>query len=663
MSQVPTEEMNAVSLDNINEAAAVDPPAVPPSNDEPQFNEDGSPIVPPVTINGKSYKALADGKYDVIVLSTGLSECVLAGLLSVRGLKVLQIDRNDYYGGQCASYNLKELYESHNKTFNQAQAEQRLGRMRDYCVDTTPKLLMANGKLVKMLIQTGVTRYIDFNGISGSYVFNTGKIYRLPVHPNEVLSSPLVSTFQKLKLRSFAQLLGSYKIPKRLANTVTKEEFANRVTKYYQVHQPAKIASVNDLVNKFDLTREKLVVALETKYGLPVFEETVEISFGEGSLGFRIDSKPLKVQKVEGHVPVISSVVCVTEFLPKNDGGKGPAESSRRVAIGDIIHSINGQSVLGKLHQEVSQIVVGSARPMKITFMKPAFDHNSPQKYDLSKMTMRELYKEYGLDETTQNFIGHAMALQTDDTYLDKPAESTILACQLYGRSVGLYKQDSPYLYPNYGLSTLPEGFSRVSAIYGGTVMLRTDVDEIIKDDQGKVAGVRCGEEAASAKIVIGDFSYFPQEMKKPTGKVARSVCILRAPIPKTKGDSSQIILPAKHLQGKKNDVYISMIGPSLHVCPKGFVLAIASTKVETNDPMNELKQAFALMGKIEERFDSVTDTYGPVDDGTSSNCYIVNSLDATSHFETAALDIMRIYQSINKKGLNIEEKLVADQE
>ena len=37
---------------------------------------------------------LADGEYDAIVLGTGLKECVISGLLSVKGKRVLQMDRN-----------------------------------------------------------------------------------------------------------------------------------------------------------------------------------------------------------------------------------------------------------------------------------------------------------------------------------------------------------------------------------------------------------------------------------------------------------------------------------------------------------------------------------------------------------------------------------------
>ncbi|RSL38744.1 putative secretory pathway GDP dissociation inhibitor 1 [Fusarium sp. AF-6] len=48
-------------------------------------------------------------EYDVIVLGTGLTECILSGVFSVKGKKVLHIDRNDHYGGEAASVNLEAV--------------------------------------------------------------------------------------------------------------------------------------------------------------------------------------------------------------------------------------------------------------------------------------------------------------------------------------------------------------------------------------------------------------------------------------------------------------------------------------------------------------------------------------------------------------------------
>lgn len=52
---------------------------------------------------------------------------------------------------------------------------------------------------------------------------------------------------------------------------------------------------------------------------------------------------------------------------------------------------------------------------------------------------------------------------------------------------------DSPFIYPVYGLGGIPEGFSRMCAIHGGTFMLNTDIEEIMYDENKKVCGVRSG--------------------------------------------------------------------------------------------------------------------------------------------------------------------------
>jgi len=55
--------------------------------------------------------------------------------------------------------------------------------------------------------------------------------------------------------------------------------------------------------------------------------------------------------------------------------------------------------------------------------------------------------------------------------------------------------------------------------------------------------------------------------------------------------------------------------------------------------------------------FVSVSTLYEPVQDGKSDNLWITSSYDATSHFETASDEILRIYEQIvgEKLDLNIE--------
>ena len=79
------------------------PAAAPPTSTS-------TPGAADVVLEGKTYKPLADGVYDAIVMGTGLTECIIAGLLATKGKKVLHIDRNGYYGGMAASLNLTDLF-------------------------------------------------------------------------------------------------------------------------------------------------------------------------------------------------------------------------------------------------------------------------------------------------------------------------------------------------------------------------------------------------------------------------------------------------------------------------------------------------------------------------------------------------------------------------
>lgn len=118
----------------------------------------------------------------------------------------------------------------------------------------------------------------------------------------------------------------------------------------------------------------------------------------------------------------------------------------------------------------------------------------------LNRVTTRQLYDEYGLDENTRAFTGHAMALHRDDDYLNKPAIETAEAIQLYVYSLERYGK-SPYIYPLYGLGGLPEGFSRLCAIHGGTFMLNKGVDEILFDEAGKAWGIKTGNEVSFSVV------------------------------------------------------------------------------------------------------------------------------------------------------------------
>jgi Rab GDP dissociation inhibitor len=84
---------------------------------------------------------------------------------------------------------------------------------------------------------------------------------------------------------------------------------------------------------------------------------------------------------------------------------------------------------------------------------------------NLRTTTARQFFDYFGLDASSIDFAGHAMALQSEESYLDRPAAETVEGIKLYAQSLERYGR-SPFLYPEYGLGGLPEAFSRCVCVY-----------------------------------------------------------------------------------------------------------------------------------------------------------------------------------------------------
>lgn len=183
----------------------------------------------------------------------------------------------------------------------------------------------------------------------------------------------------------------------------------------------------------------------------------------------------------------------------------------------------------------------------------------------MNTCTMKDVYDKFGLETGTRDFIGHAMALYQTDAYISAKGEApeSIERIRLYGNSVSRYGK-SPYIYPLYGLGELPQGFARLSAIYGGTYMLNTNIDEITYDGT-KAVGIKAtmhdktGDEpmkfSTKCKKILADPSYFPGKVQV-TGQLLKAICILNHPLAGTDNcDSAQLIIPQSQV-GRKHGMF-----------------------------------------------------------------------------------------------------------
>lgn len=277
------------------------------------------------------------------------------------------------------------------------------------------------------------------------------------------------------------------------------------------------------------------------------------------------------------------------------------------------------------------------------------------------RAAFRTLIAGFGLDENTIDFLGHAIALYTSDEFLDQPATEVLERIKLYIDSSGRFG-DSHFIYPFYGLAGIPEAFSRKSAVYGGTFMLNVTVDHLeleAKDGMWTVGGVYEGERVSCrAHKVIAAPSYVEAvgrgSLLRSGAVVRRVICILDHAIPGThKAEAAQIILPQKQT-GRRSDIFIVILGPAHAVCKKGYFLAIISGNVEKPSVDEDLGVAFQLIGPVVHRFVTETVIKTPVSRTFTDGLFVTDTLDATSHFESAAENVLELFRGVTGKALDL---------
>lgn len=61
--------------------------------------------------------------------------------------------------------------------------------------------LLLLGDLVGLLIKSGVTRYLEFKSVEGSYVYKDQKLFKVPADEKEALATSLMGIFEKRRFR------------------------------------------------------------------------------------------------------------------------------------------------------------------------------------------------------------------------------------------------------------------------------------------------------------------------------------------------------------------------------------------------------------------------------------------------------------------------------
>lgn len=249
--------------------------------------------------------------------------------------------------------------------------------------------------------------------------------------------------------------------------------------------------------------------------------------------------------------------------------------------------------------------------------------------------TMREEFAQFGLSQDSIDFIGHAVALNLNDNYLDENPIITYNKIVHYVSSIVYYENsESPFIYPMYGLSELCQSFARISATYGGVFMLNAVIENVdqntlrIIDSNGEHRVIEFGK-------IVADPHYFVSS--RLSKRIIRCILICR----RREDQFSRNIIFFKKEFRRENDIFCVVLGEEDSVCPAGYEVAIISTLQETpeDNPENEIKMVFDKFDII-KKYVEVRKVF---ENDDTDNIIFTKGIDESAIMDNIYADIERI--------------------
>ena len=164
---------------------------------------------------------MEETSFNVIISGTSLTNSVLAAALARQGLSVLHLDSNEFYGEGDATHDLETFCVAletscandglvRSVSFNHREAiESSKSDSRKYALDVSPKLILSTGPLVQLLVQSDVSKYMEFKSLQAAYLSQDAGAtpVRVPCSKSDVFQSTVISLVEKRLLMKFLTTL------------------------------------------------------------------------------------------------------------------------------------------------------------------------------------------------------------------------------------------------------------------------------------------------------------------------------------------------------------------------------------------------------------------------------------------------------------------------
>jgi len=155
-----------------------------------------------------SLAAELKSRYDVVVLGSGMKQSLLAGLLASHGKEVLQLDPVANAG---KSFDLQQFAYELDGPGAKLPAESKVGKGSDYSIERAPKMFIASGNQLQLLVASGAWQHMSppgFKRVHRSLMYRQrpdGKpdVHRVLANSEDVVKTRMLAALDKARVVQF----------------------------------------------------------------------------------------------------------------------------------------------------------------------------------------------------------------------------------------------------------------------------------------------------------------------------------------------------------------------------------------------------------------------------------------------------------------------------
>ncbi|GBM59670.1 Rab proteins geranylgeranyltransferase component A 1 [Araneus ventricosus] len=492
--------------------------------------------------------------FDVIVVGTGMPECIIAAAAARVGKKVLHLDRNGYYGGDWASFSYDKFLEWMNEIQSSEQPCQ------------TP---------------------IDLVTTLASFVREEETLYTCPLRSRTITNlafksfvkdSPDPPPAAESESSGDAQLdQASGGETKEENETVLPSNSDSAGESAEQVRESSDTDSVGQNADSNDASPEPVQDVPQLQH------EWTTSEFMENRRKFNIDLAP-KIMFSRGSLVelLISSNIaryaefqCITRVLTCINGLVQQVPCSRA----DVFSTKN-------------VTVVEKRMLMKFLNFCLKFEEQTEEFQGYEDKPFIEFLRSKKLTSNVEHYVIHAIAMVDETCSTLKGLQAT----QKFLQSLGRYGK-TPFICTCYGSAELPQCFCRLCAVYEGMYYLKRKVDGVIFNNDNKCCAIISRGQRIGCEWLVMESSYAPGELIPPSlpQRISRAILITDASLHSSENKENTLLrLPPQ--PGVENPITVLELGSKNYVCPEDLYLVYMICRSSNATAEEDLKSAVELL-------------------------------------------------------------------